>query len=221
MGMEKIRHILCYGDSNTFGWDPVARERLAGGIRWPGQLRRMLGEGYEVVEEGLGGRTVANHDPIQPGRSGLDMLRFCLETHTPLELVIVMLGTNDLKKAYHMAPSEIARGMEEIVKVIKSPLIWNGRGETEILLVSPVWVRENIAKTEFGDMFGGEKAHRYSKELAKEYRKVAKGCGCHFLDGAKEAEASVADGIHMDAQNHEKLARAIYNKICSINKGNG
>ena len=101
--MEKIRRILCYGDSNTFGWDPVTKERLDGSMRWAGRLRLLLGEGYEVAEEGLGGRTVANHDPIQPGRNGLKMLRFCLETHTPLELVIVMLGTNDLKKAYHMA----------------------------------------------------------------------------------------------------------------------
>lgn len=214
-----MRRILCYGDSNTFGWDPVTKERLAGSIRWTGRLRRLLGDGYEVAEEGLGGRTAANHDPIQPGRNGLEMIRFCLETHTPLELVIVMLGTNDLKKAYHMAPSEIARGMEEIVKVIQSPLIWNGKGETEILLVSPVWIRENIEETEFGDMFGGKKAHTCSKELAKEYRKVAENYRCHFLDGAEAAEASMEDGIHMDAQNHEKLAGAIYDKVCSIYRG--
>lgn len=214
--MEKIRRILCYGDSNTFGWDPVTKERLDDSMRWAGRLRLLLGEGYEVAEEGLGGRTVANHDPIQPGRNGLKMLRFCLETHTPLELVIVMLGTNDLKKAYHMEPSEIARGMEEIVKVIQSPLIWNGKGGTEILLVSPVWIRENIAETEFGDMFGGKKAHICSKELAGEYRKVARNYDCHFLDGAEAAEASMEDGIHIDAKNHEKLARAIYDKVCSI-----
>ncbi len=219
--MEKIRRILCYGDSNTYGWDPVTKERLSGGVRWAGQLRRLLGVGYEVAEEGLGGRTAANHDPIQPGRNGLETIRFCLETHTPLELVIVMLGTNDLKKAYHMAPSEIARGIEEIVKVIQSPLVWNGKGGTEILLVSPIWIRENIAKTEFGDMFGGKKAHIRSQKLAKEYQKVAENYRCHFLDGAKAAEASMEDGIHMDAQNHEKLARAVYDKVCSIYKEKG
>lgn len=92
-----MRHILCYGDSNTWGYTPGTGERHAPDVRWTGVLRRLLGEGWEVLEEGMNGRTTVFDNPMSQGRNGSAYLLTCLETHKPLDLVILMLGTNDLR----------------------------------------------------------------------------------------------------------------------------
>jgi len=104
-----VKRVLCYGDSNTWGYDPATRRRFAPDFRWTGVLANRLGPDHLVIEEGLNGRTTRWDDPIEPGRNGLALLRPCLDTHEPLDLVIVMLGTNDLKRRFNVTASDIAR----------------------------------------------------------------------------------------------------------------
>ena len=108
-----MKSILCYGDSNTWGYDPQTRSRFPHDVRWTGVLASSLGTGYRVVEEGLNGRTTRWDDPIEAGRNGLTFLQPCLESHLPLDLVIVMLGTNDLKQRFGLSASDIAQSAAE------------------------------------------------------------------------------------------------------------
>ncbi|MCW5845462.1 MAG: hypothetical protein KIT77_29690, partial [Caldilinea sp.] len=105
-----MKRILCFGDSNTWGYDPVSQDRYARNARWPGVLRQQIGAGYEVIEEGLNGRTTVWNDPIEGYKNGRDYLIPCLETHRPLDLVIILLGTNDLKKRFSLSAYDIAQG---------------------------------------------------------------------------------------------------------------
>ena len=104
-----MRTVLCYGDSNTWGYDPATRERFPPHVRWTGVLATRLGAEYRVVEEGLNGRTTRWDDPIELGRNGLITLRPCIDSHRPLDLIIIMLGTNDLKRRFGLSASDIAQ----------------------------------------------------------------------------------------------------------------
>ena len=104
-----MRTVLCYGDSNTWGYDPATRTRYPPHVRWTGVLATRLGAEYRVVEEGLNGRTTRWDDPIEPGRNGLTYLRPCIESHQPLDVIIIMLGTNDLKRRFDLSASDIAQ----------------------------------------------------------------------------------------------------------------
>ena len=115
-----MRHVLIYGDSNTWGYIPVSRSRYDGDTRWPGVLQKILGKGYRVIEEGLNGRTTVLEDPLQKGRNGSTYLLPCLESHRPLDLVVIMLGTNDMKHRYGVSAEEIAMGMEVLIKIVKN-----------------------------------------------------------------------------------------------------
>lgn len=104
-----MRTILCYGDSNTWGFDPATRTRFAPDVRWTGVLADRLGSEFRVIEEGLNGRTTRWDDPIETDHNGLTYLRPCAESHQPLDLIIVMLGTNDLKQRFNLSASDIAQ----------------------------------------------------------------------------------------------------------------
>ena len=112
--------ILCFGDSNTYGYDP-AGGRYDEETRWPMVMQRILGEGYRVVEEGLGGRTFSQDDPTEGGfKSGISYLPPCLKSHNPLELVIVMLGTNDTKQRFGLNAQTIAHNLNEVARIVRS-----------------------------------------------------------------------------------------------------
>ena len=110
-----MKEILCFGDSNTHGYMPGIGTRYPADIRWSGRLGRLLGNDYHVVEEGMDGRTTAFEDEIQPYRSALGYIDPCLKTHAPLDLIIIMLGTNDTKTRYNVSAEEIGFGMEELL----------------------------------------------------------------------------------------------------------
>ncbi len=112
-----MKTVLCFGDSNTWGYTPGTGQRLAVGIRWAGVLQNKLVGGFSVIEEGLNGRTTIFSDPDSPFRSGEDYLLPCLESHSPVDLVIIMLGTNDLKDKFGLRPEDIAAGMEKLLNI--------------------------------------------------------------------------------------------------------
>lgn len=111
------RVVLCYGDSNTYGWIPVAGGRFPRDVRWPGVLAAQLGDGWHVIEEGLGGRTTIFDDPILPGRNGKTYLEPCLLSHEPVDVVVIALGTNDLKVRFAASAADIARGVAVLAEV--------------------------------------------------------------------------------------------------------
>ncbi|MGA2640810.1 MAG: GDSL-type esterase/lipase family protein, partial [Spirochaetia bacterium] len=106
-----MREILCFGDSNTWGYDPVTQGRFPGDVRWTGVLQAALGPGFRVIEEGLNGRTTVWEDPVEGDKMGKRHLPPCLESQAPLDLVVLMLGTNDTKERYSAPPADIAAGV--------------------------------------------------------------------------------------------------------------
>ena len=201
--------ILCYGDSNTWGYIPGGTGRHTWDVRWPGVLQNALGPTYHVVEEGLNGRTTILDDPDSAIRNGLAYLPVSLETHYPIGLLIIMLGTNDTKFDFGLDATGITQGVADLVRCAKEfePAI------SDILLVSPA----HIIPTDDSEI-----SHRFresipkSLQLAEQYRRLAEESGCHFFDAATVAKSSPIDGIHLDAEKHKVLGFGIAEKVKGI-----
>ncbi len=204
--------ILCYGDSNTYGYSPLDGLRYPADIRWTGRLGKLLGEGYRVIEEGCNGRTTIFEDPSEEWKRGLDYLKPCLNTHKPIDIVILMLGSNDLKEVFHASAKEIAEGAGVLVDVIQTFTKEKQGFIPEIILVSPPELGAGIAKSPFGVSFQEDAVAR-SKEFPEQYRRIAEQKGCIFLNAAEYIRSSEADCLHLMPQAHailaEKLAELI------------
>lgn len=205
--MRGLKRILCFGDSNTYGYIPNGSGRYGEDVRWTGILQKKMASEAIVVEEGLCGRTTVFRDELRPGRRGVEMLPVLLESHTPLDQVIVMLGTNDCKTVYGASPEVIGKGMEKVIGQIKSVL-----PETKILLISPIWLGEEVWKPEYDPEFNKESVE-VSKKLKAVYQKIAESNGCLFLAASDVARASAEDQEHLDENGHKELANAIYKVI--------
>lgn len=168
-----MRHILCYGDSNTWGYTPGTGERHAPDVRWTGVLRRLLGEGWEVLEEGMNGRTTVFDNPMSPGRNGSVYLLTCLETHKPLDLVILMLGTNDLRFTDAWGAAEGAAALVKKVRLYnhmeESTHIFPGK--PRILLIAPILAHADLDNR---DVIGRWRSYpQKSRGFAAAYAAVA------------------------------------------------
>ena len=206
--------VLCYGDSNTYGYNPVNGLRYPKDVRWPGVLQKLLGDGYAVIEEGCNGRTTVFEDIEEPWKAGVGYLRPCLNTHKPIDFVIMMLGSNDLKKMFHASAQEIADGAEVLVKIIKQFTKEKQGFVPKVILVSPPEIGKDIATSEFARSFDEDAIIR-SKKLPILYEKIAKKYECIFFDAAKVVEASEVDSLHLMPEAHKELAKAFYNCIFS------
>lgn len=205
--------ILCYGDSNTWGYNGASGGRFSRNVRWTGRLQALLGEGYYVVEEGLCGRTAAFSTSSEPEVNGMEYLPACLKSHAPLDLVVLMLGTNDLQLKYGATPLEVARGVERMVQHILSPYHQGVGPVPKILLMSPVPAGQGIGQFFLGELFGGEAVIERSQALARWLSGVAQTYGCLYLDAGKVAVTCADDGLHFDAENHRLLAEAIFDLV--------
>jgi lysophospholipase L1-like esterase len=203
-----MKNLLCFGDSNTWGFQPGAAQRYVSDVRWTGVLQRELGPEWRVIEEGLNGRTCAFDDPVMPGRRGLDVLPMLLDTHRPLDLVLVMLGTNDSKKHFNANPNVIARGMSLMLEmIVKSNCGANGRDSApppRVLLIAPPPLGR---PGEFAEFFEG--AAEKLAALPTHYRALAAQYGCEFFDAGTVVTTSGIDGVHWDASEHAKFAAAV------------
>lgn len=196
--------IVAFGDSNTWGYDPVTAARFAPEVRWTGVLQRELGPGHRVIEEGLNGRTTVFDDPIEPDRRGADYLPPCLRSHAPLDLVILALGCNDMKARFSASPTDIAGGAERLIRIARGEAVGPGGAPPAVLLVAP----PPIARlTELAEMFEGAGAK--SLVLAERYRDVAERCNIGFVDAGQFIACSDIDGIHYEAEAHAVLGRAM------------
>ena len=206
-----MRTVLCYGDSNTWGYDPETRRRFEPAARWTGVLAAALGPGVRVVEEGLNGRTTIVDDPIEPDRNGLTYLRPCLLSHMPLDVVVLMLGTNDLKARLARRASDIADSVGLLASVIVNPAYGQGGRAPTVLIVCPPAV---TTLTDFDGMFAG--AAGVSRELPNYYSRAAAWGGHAFLDANEIIRCSDLDGIHFDADAHAALGRAVAAQVNTL-----
>lgn len=194
--------VLCFGDSNTFGYIPGGAGRYDRYTRWPGQLQRLLGEQYQIIEEGLCGRTTVFEDTACPGRRGLDALIQALKLYGPLDLLIIMLGTNDCKTQFRASAGMISKGLEEVLEKAGALAAQPFR----TLLISPAPLDEAAV---FEDSEFDTASVAVSRGLAEEFKQLAQRYGCLFLDASAVAAVSKADGVHLDAAGHKALADAV------------
>jgi len=206
-----MKRILCYGDSNTWGYDPVSQGRFDRDTRWPGALRSALGEGYEIIEEGLGGLTTVWDDPIEGYKNGQTYLIPCLASHAPLDLVIILLGTNDLKRRFNLSAFDVAEGARVLVGVVQRSGAGSNGQSPQVLLLAPP---PTTTLTFFAEMFEG--AADKSARFAGHYQRVATEMGCEFLDTGALIVSSPLDGIHLEAAEQVKLGNAVAEKVRKV-----
>ena len=209
-----MKEILCFGDSNTWGYDPHSKARYPQDASWTGVLRGELGAGYHVIVEGLNGRTTVWDDPIEGvgnSKNGLAYLVPCLESHMPLDLVIVMLGTNDLKVRYSVSAYDIANSAGRLVGAVQASQAGRAGRAPEVLLIAPPPLS---VLTDFAPIFigGPEK----SLQFAEQYRRVAAERGCHYLNAGEHLVSSEADGVHFDPEGHRALGLAVAEAVRKI-----
>ena len=203
-----MKSVLCFGDSNTYGLKPDGTGRYEKNERWTGILSDLLkNTDYEVIEEGLVGRTTVFEDNTRIGRNGSKLLPVLLESHGPVDIVVLMLGTNDCKTVYNASPTLIARGTEILLKQIRA-----NNNQAKILLLSPIYLGEQVWKQEYDPEFD-EKSVVVSKELKAEFAKLAEEFDCMFLAASDVAKPSETDQEHMDKESHRFLAEAVYKKL--------
>lgn len=209
------KRILCYGDSNTYGSIPGGG-RYPEEIRWPMALQKLLGDDYTIVEEGFGGRTTVFDDPVEGGfKSGQAYLPPCLMSHSPLDLVILMLGTNDTKHRFQSSANLIANCNKILIDTIRRYGEDAEAHPPKVLLVAPIRIGEWIMETDMAVAFG-----TYAIDVAAgfgpAFEAAAKDCGCAFLDAGKVAEPSQQDAVHLTAEGHRALAEAMWKKVKEI-----
>lgn len=209
-----VRRVLCYGDSNTWGFRPGRGERLAHDVRWPGVMANALTSDFAVLEDGLNGRTTVRDDPFETGRNGLASLVPSLERHRPLSLVILLLGTNDLMPKYGVATDEIAEGVGTLAETVRSSHVGpDGRAPAVLLMAPPP-----LADLREPDAFFAH-ARAKSLRLATHYRRIADRVGCPFFDTGRVITSSLTDGVHLDPAAHATLGRAVATVVESLLDG--
>lgn len=199
------KRIICFGDSNTWGYDAVTDGRFAEEVRWTGRLKEILGPAYDVVEEGLCGRTTVFEDPLNEGLCGLSYLHPCLMTHSPVDYLVIMLGTNDCKERFSATPKNIADGLKRLILKARHTDAW--RGEPGILVVAPGPIQAECEQSPVAGEMG--RCSEKSRCLAEEYRICAKEYDCDYLDAGLFVRMNHIDYMHLDADSHEKLALEI------------
>ncbi len=209
--------VLCYGDSNTFGEDPKTRTRYPYEVRWTGRLQKLLGEDYRVIEEGCGGRTTVYEDPYEFGKNGLMYLMPCLDSHIPVDIVILMLGTNDVKDVYRAGAELVASNAGSMAAMIKTHLAQKQGFEPEVILVSPPEIGERITETFLSAWYSKDSAEK-SREFPEFFERTAKDENCVFIDAAKYVKPSTTDWLHLDPGGHAVLAETFAETIKKLTK---
>jgi lysophospholipase L1-like esterase len=215
-----MKTILCYGDSNTWGYNPRGG-RYGPETRWPMAMASLLNGGsiapksdggFWVVEEGLNGRTTCLEDPVEGDRNGLRQMIPILRSHRPLDLVVVMLGTNDLKHRFNPSPFEVSHGAQLVAKTALKSECGRSDGEPKVLLVSPPPLVDAPAFRQIV----AENAIEISQKLPAYYRACAKECGALFFDAGTAVSSSEVDGVHWEAEGHLSFARAMAEEVRRI-----
>ena len=210
-----MKRILCYGDSNTHGTKPMRDQndvaRFASPVRWPGIVVAELGNGFEIIEEGLPGRTTVHDDPIEgTHKNGKTYFLPCLESHWPLDAVILALGVNDLKARFGVGPSDIAASVGVLIDTVKNAAVFNGK-PPKILVLAAAPILETGW---LGEMFAG--GAEKSLTLAEHLDAISTSRQVTFLNIGAVAHVSPLDGIHFDATQHQAIGLAVAHQLKAI-----
>ena len=200
-----MKRILCYGDSNTWGYIPSSdHERYPIDVRYPRVLASLLGNGYEVIEEGLPGRTIISDDIVDlvGNRNGLLEFGQAVYSALPLDYIVIMLGTNDLK--YHRTAKECAKALEEYIYRVNLKIGGRMKCNPRIIIAAPAIDGKELIEN-------GVNVYQESLNFNKEYQEVAKKNGCIFVDN--EGLSTGSDKIHLDINSHRLLANKLYQAI--------
>jgi lysophospholipase L1-like esterase len=193
-----MKHILCFGDSNTWGYMSESKLRFNFNSRWTGVLQQTLGNSYRIIEEGLNGRTSVFNDKDRPYRSGADLLPILMESHAPIDIVVIMLGTNDLKTKYSSTSLQISNNVKSLCQLAMN---CEYNPKAQIILISP----SHVVKMNKEDSIEFSGAIEKSRGLSLHYKKVAKDLNMHFVNAAQIVEITGGDGIHWTSQQHRKF----------------
>ena len=211
-----LKRVLCYGDSNTWGFTPITGERYDENTRWPKVCQQLLGSEYEILEDGLNGRTTVFDRPWSDHRNGLDALGYSLLAQMPLDLVVVFLGTNDLS----MVPMlRAVNGIDELMRhIVNADYIYrNGSGifrnGPKVLMIAPMPYHPCIDSMPNAPACG---KYQDSLRFAECFRPVAEQYGAAFLDAGQLVQPSPLDGVHLTPEGHRVLGRAVAEKIKEI-----
>jgi lysophospholipase L1-like esterase len=209
-----LHQILVYSDSLTWGIIPNTRRRLPFDARWPGIMEIALSRGGQrvrVIEDCLNGRRTVWDDPFKPGRNGQFGLAQCIESHSPLALVVLMLGTNDFQSVHAVTAQHSAHGIATLVNTIRQAPIEPGMPVPPVLVIAPPPIdpRGPMA-AKFAD------AAAKSAGLADAYRRTALELGCFFFDAGQVTPASPIDGVHIDADQHERLGLRVAEYVATL-----
>lgn len=204
------KHIVCFGDSNTHGYcaDPSdcadGGDRFNEDERWTCLLQRKLGDDWLVIEEGLSGRTTVFPDALHESMSGLDSIYSCLMSHEPVDLLVIMLGTNDTKERLCANAAVIGIGLERLIMKAKTVPAWRN-GTPRILVITPPHIGEGLYLRPEGVPMG-KGCPEKSRALAPYFKQAADNQGCAFLDAEGIAEYNKVDCMHLSRHGHAQLA---------------
>jgi lysophospholipase L1-like esterase len=213
-----MKTILAYGDSITFGANPLpGGPRHAYEDRWPSVLEKGLGGQARVIAEGLGGRTTVSDDwYANADRNGARILPTLLESHSPLDLVIIMLGTNDLKPAICGSALEASFGMRRLVQIIRGHYAGKGEAAPQIILMAPPMLCDSDNADMIGHFGGIAHGLEQSGQFAQHYARRAQEWNTGFFDAATVAKASPLDGVHLDAANTRAIGAGLVPVVKSM-----
>lgn len=210
-----MQQILVYSDSLTWGIIPNTRERLPFNARWPGVMENRLNRRaavVRVIENCLNGRRTVWEDPFKPGRNGLLGLAQCIEINSPLTLAILMLGTNDFQSMHPHNAWHASQGMAALISALRQSPVEPGMPIPSVMIVAPPPIE--TPKGPIAPKFAG--AEKKCLGLAEAYHALAREHGCHYLDAGSVTPASRVDGIHLDADQHQLLGKAMADRVASI-----
>lgn len=209
------KRIVCFGDSNTWGYDAETLERFSEEIRWPCLLGELLGDEYQVIEEGLSGRTSVMDDPLLEGLNGYTYLHPCLMSHSPLELVIIMLGTNDTKQRFSLTSYNIAQGITRLALKAKNTRAGIKGSLPKVLVIAPPPIGKGYYHTDVYKSMGSD-CDRKSEELSNYLENLLEPLDIDFLNTKGIVQMNEIDYMHLDQEGHKQLSKLVFHKIKSI-----
>ena len=213
--MSKYR-VVCFGDSLTWGYSPFDQTRFPEDVRWPGVLQNRLGDDYKIIEEGQTSRTINCDDPAEGEKNGLKYIIPCIESHAPYDLLIIMLGTNDVKEKFSLCSLNIMGEMRIFLEKVISYIHFKLNDSIKILLIAPPHLGNNIENSWMGEVFDLHKGVKKSKELAPKFKFLADLFKIEFMDASEYVHVSDFDSVHMDQENQIKLGEVVAEKVKEI-----
>ena len=209
------KRILCFGESNTWCYCAKTEERFADEVRWTNQLQNMLGDAYTVIEEGLGGRTTVFEDPLTEGLCGLSALSTIFLSQMPIDLAIIMLGTNDCKERFSANAQNCADGLKRLlVKAMHMDKVW--KKTPSILVVAPIIMQEGLYATGWIADEMGSGCVEKSEKLPALQKIVAEELGLPFLNSNAYVKPNQYDFMHFDEASNYTFAKALAAEVQKI-----